>query len=126
MRGYEPIGYTYDATVYCEACCPVDTDSEEVGAIFPDSETDSPSYCDGCGEFIPESLTSHGVAYVLDSLDDWRNAFAKGATRAPGCLDDWASHLDGYGLDRGAALRLRRFQSAAARFASSPLSEVRP
>ena len=41
---------TYEASVYCNGCCPVDIYSEGVWPVFADSEWDYYPVCDGCGQ----------------------------------------------------------------------------
>lgn len=71
----------YKAALYCEDCTRdlqymlrrrVDNgDSGDFPQLFPAGETDAPSACDACGEWLPESLTSDGVAYVVAELREW-------------------------------------------------------
>lgn len=82
MNACDVVGYTYNADTYCPNCMAdiaaaegFDPDGEEAveyecNPIFGDSETDCPSHCAVCGEYIPESLTAYGVRYVLKTL--WR------------------------------------------------------
>jgi len=74
--------YAYNAALYCSECadrimCELD---EREGADadsgdsndYPqwcsdDSESDCPEHCDGCGEFLGNSLTSEGVDYVVQA-----------------------------------------------------------
>ena len=60
-----------------------DREGNEVAAIFPDSEWDSPVHCSACGELIPVGLTSDGEDYVKQALAD--------ADGDPDVLADWAA-----------------------------------
>ena len=42
-------------------------------AIFPDTESDSPTHCVQCGALIPHALTPDGVGYVSDAIAEWRD-----------------------------------------------------
>jgi hypothetical protein len=46
-----------------------DHEGNEIGAVFGDSERDSPQHCGRCGVLIDTCLTSDGVEYVRESLD---------------------------------------------------------
>lgn len=83
--------------------------------ILDGSETDSFSHCDECESVIPESLTSDGVAYVLDALDEWRDEVCRGRIREAGIIEQWAERLRWYGLPRVERLRVARFERALAR-----------
>lgn len=89
------------------APCRIEPDEGEVGAVFSDTETDCPTHCPYCETFIEESLTGDGVLYVLDSLDEHRNA-----GRGRLCiLEEWAGAIGGhYSLDRAESLRLERWE----------------
>jgi hypothetical protein len=76
----EPIGYAWDGAIRCPECTPARRrDDDETGAVFGDSETDSPTHCDACGELVPEALTAEGVGYVAESLRAAREERIRGA-----------------------------------------------
>lgn len=82
--------YMYRAALHCEDCgnnikrrleacgrapadpddeCSFDSDDFPKGP-YPGGggEADSPQYCDTCGRFLENSLTSEGMDYVMDSI----------------------------------------------------------
>lgn len=66
-----PIACTADADIYCLEHCPYpDACVYDHGAIFADSESDTPENCAICLAPINSSLTGDGVAYVLDTARD--------------------------------------------------------
>lgn len=101
---------------YCEQCAPKDIEPD-----YNSNEVDSPDNCQVCGRPCEYSLTTHGVAYVLDAIidcleesEDERNeiigndevvgrrlspSYYRGS---PGCsvVRDWAEDLLNYGLNR--------------------------
>jgi hypothetical protein len=62
VKTYIPTGYTADADVWCERCATIaygsvdagtlDLEGNEIGAIFPDTETDCEEHCNRCREPI--------------------------------------------------------------------------
>lgn len=93
---YKPVGYwvTCDEAV-CDDCFVEDEwpgfeNWERPLAIFGDSERDSPTHCDTCGELIPHELTTHGYEYVRERVESgdglpgvlnaWREAYADGGS----------------------------------------------
>lgn len=68
MSNVELIGGTYEADTYCLDDLPVSVDSEAVGALFPDTESDTPTHCAKCGTLIPCRLTTAGKQYVAEAL----------------------------------------------------------
>ena len=78
------IGYTYDADTHCVDCAlarfgaddngwvpegVADSEGNELGAIFTDSESDTPGSCGTCGADIDSELTTDGEAYVRDMVE---------------------------------------------------------
>ena len=81
QRGSEV--YAYNAAMYCDYCARKimegldgadleDTgDTNEYPQRCSDSEeSDCPEHCDGCGEFLENSLTSDGADYVIEAVRD--------------------------------------------------------
>jgi hypothetical protein len=93
--------YIYKGALYCRSCATdiarsimVRRGSEE-GVNFDDSDTipqgpypdgggkaDSPQYCDKCGEFLRNPLTSEGVRYVRQAVQEleaepWKHPAAR-------------------------------------------------
>ena len=75
--------YAYNAALWCDDCAEKITDKldkaghEDTGDTneypqwYSDSEeSDCPQHCDGCGEFLENSLTSYGEDYVKEHVDD--------------------------------------------------------
>ena len=80
--------YTYQAALLCEACGEAKraeltakgealTDQDDESSYdsddFPkgpqeEGESDSPSYCDHCNEFLESPLTSEGERYVREAI----------------------------------------------------------
>jgi len=76
---YDPVGFSYDADVHCVQCAErrfgvgvpdgsLDSEGNEPGAIFADSESDTPEHCGDCRAFLGTNLTADGYAYVVESL----------------------------------------------------------
>lgn len=84
--------FIYQASLYCEDCgekiraklraegkAPeneADEYSYDSGdfpkvALLSQSEMDNPNHCDGCSEYLPEPLTSDGVCFVVDALQEY-------------------------------------------------------
>jgi len=69
--------YAYNAAFYCDDCAHkimkeldgVDSgDTDEYPQYASnDCESDHPEHCDGCGEFLGNSLTSDGADYVIQA-----------------------------------------------------------
>ena len=110
--------YIYDADIYCESCgeaicrrldfeglAPDDPDdettydsSEYPKGPYPDAggEADSLQHCACCHMFLGNPLTTEGVRYTLELINEFIGT-AHGNTR---CLDLWAEELDTtYSLD---------------------------
>jgi hypothetical protein len=89
---HEPVGYTADADLWCEACAKlvfdrmgddgilrtvgmgnaVDHEGNDVGALFTwDESGDTPDHCGRCGEMLDTSLSPTAVAYVEDAVRDY-------------------------------------------------------
>ena len=67
--------YIYQASVYCEGCGEAHRKGEDTGdsndypqGPMPEGESDSPSHCYDCGEFLETDLTSDGMAYVRECV----------------------------------------------------------
>lgn len=103
MNCYDVIGYVHDGAMYCADCKP-DAPEDEIGVVFGESETDCPSHCDTCGEYIPESLTMHGVAYVLNAALEHVHALqgtsAHDTDQTDSCVYQWLERLRWYGMPR--------------------------
>lgn len=89
--------YMYQASLYCTDCgesireeltaagkAPEDPSDEYSydSDDFPkgpeeEGESDSPTHCEGCGEFLETRLTSEGEEYVKEAVRDARARFAK-------------------------------------------------
>lgn len=107
-------------------CHAVAREGEDPYPVFGDSETDSPRHCPTCESLIPESLTSEGVAYVLDALDEHRNG---GDCVAPeyrpekrSLMLEWAEMLEYHNLDTREQCRLDRWE----RWTERPCNAVAP
>lgn len=116
MHATDVIAYACDGALRCPECAVKagwtdgglgEGDREGVSPVFADSETDSPSHCEACGEHIPEMLTSEGARYATARMraylrthgdeGDWDTLYA------------WACELSCYG---GAVGRIaRRFRA---------------
>lgn len=107
--------YVYRATLYCGDCAkeikaelfendlafgekapndPIGVDSDDFPkGPYPDGggEADSPQYCDGCGEFLENDLTTDGREMVLDSVADW---LAWGGNRDDPDIKSWIEFYD--------------------------------
>ena len=68
MSNTDLIGGTYEADTYCLEDLPVSPTSKEVGVIFPDTKSDTPTHCATCGVLIPCRLTSEGKQYVAEAI----------------------------------------------------------
>jgi len=96
MKSYDVLGYTADADCYCEACATLkyggtdadtlDSEGNGLGAIFADSEWDTPAHCCACGAFLSVCLTGDGWNYTLEAIV---NDLADGRTDSP-ALTEWA------------------------------------
>lgn len=122
MNAADVIGWYLNGSPFCADCFTGDEDA--ASPVFGDSESDSFSHCEECGDLIPESLTSDGVRYCLDAFDDWRADVYRGRIREAGCLEAWADALDWYGLGRLEKLRIDKFRRTLARERAA-LAEVR-
>ena len=60
--------YIYGCECFCGDCLPVSGNHPEV--CDGSGEQDSPANCSNCGCPVDYSLTSEGVAYVLEALRD--------------------------------------------------------
>lgn len=112
MNCTDVIAYACDGALRCPECAVKagwtdgglgEGDLEGVSPVFADSETDSPSHCEACGEYIPEALTGEGVAYVCGELRTYLRAH--GDEGAWELLSVWADALRYSG---GAAQRIAR------------------
>jgi hypothetical protein len=96
MNAADVIGYVKDGTILCAECGEHegwDKDSgDEVGAVFPGSETDSPCRCEECEALIPQALTSDGVRYVHEAFR--RFLRSHGTSGRPEILIEWATEFD--------------------------------
>lgn len=100
--------YVYQAALYCEPCgeairerltkegsAPADPDDETSfdSDEFPkgpcdEGESDTPSHCDACREFLESDLTADGETYVKEHV---REAWIAGKTDADSvALEVWA------------------------------------
>lgn len=67
MSAYDVVGYAYDGAFYCEGCSPtgINSDGEEVGAVFAGDEWDYYPTCDSCGaECGDVHLTTDGEHWL--------------------------------------------------------------
>lgn len=88
------VGFTADADTWCPACLPYPEDGEDsegngIGAIFDESEWDSPVHCTACHALLETALTAEGAEYVREAVKafeqegrgseeviaEWREAF---------------------------------------------------
>lgn len=67
-KTYEITGYTHNGSTYCLVHMPEETEDEEGGIIFLDSETDSVQTCDVCGEEIETTIIPYGADDYEHSL----------------------------------------------------------
>ncbi len=105
--------YMYQAALYCEACgekiraeliakgeAPADPSDETSydSDDYPkgpldEGESDPPSHCDDCGEFLETTLTSDGESYVIEAVQRARKGFAQeSAGMTTDEADDLRSH----------------------------------
>ncbi len=130
--------YIYNASLYCEACgekareeltaegkAPDDVEDEssyDSGDFpkgpYPVSEADYPHYCDDCGAFLENPLTSEGVDYVRGLIED---AIISGKPGA--CVAEWQAF---YGIDPESprAVRLARMSDAMREHADEETGEL--
>ena len=103
--------WAYDADLYCEQCLPVSI--HHPGVADGSGEQDSPAHCCGCGRPLDYSLTTEGVAYVIDRIreslrtrehlssttidHDHAPAYYKGSP-IYAITRDWAEDLSWYNL----------------------------
>ena len=96
MNSADVIGYVKDGMISCAECGERDgwdkDSGNDVGAIFADSETDSPTHCDDCETLIPECLTSDGVRYVHESFRRFLRSHGKDGRLE--VLIEWAHQYD--------------------------------
>jgi len=71
--------FIYQAALYCEKCIsaydkPQRAGDDDPSGPYPDGggEADCPQYCDACGLFLENSLTSDGVNYVKQLIAEHR------------------------------------------------------
>lgn len=120
------LGYYTDCdTALCRDCIP-DADAwaagdytgwngfegwESPGAIFTDTESDTPTHCGKCGAVIRHDLTGDGVRYVMDAIAE----FIAGEGHAPDVMAQWwdAYGEDEYVLDHGDLCEIIRRAMAA-------------
>lgn len=90
--------YVYQADLWCETCArSIMGDREESADSdyhpqWVDETTlsfDSPRHCAGCGDFLDVPLSSAGVGYVSNALEDYMER----GHGDPYYLDLWAAHL---------------------------------
>ncbi len=88
----EPIGYVYEGAIYCENCIGDDVrdDPDTTGAIFDDSESDSPEHCGQCGEFLGGYLTTDGWDELVKRIRNYEFEFW------PDLLDEYMRHWSGH------------------------------
>lgn len=82
--------YVHDCDLFCSAKC-APSGAEQ----FPTSETDCPNHCAECGELIDQPLTTDGVAYVIEAIDQ-HNKNGRGCRDV---LTQWSEVVRDYGLD---------------------------
>lgn len=63
MKSFNYYAVTFNGEVYCNDCCPVDHDNEDVNPVFADSEWDYAPCCDKCGEV-------HDYMNILPDIDE--------------------------------------------------------
>jgi len=64
-----------------------DTLPDDLGLVFSDSETDTPTHCSECGMVIDETLTDYGEKYVIDAYHD----LIAGKGGSAWVIDEWLS-----------------------------------
>lgn len=79
MSHFDPVAFTGDADIWCPDCAQekygpdrqdgsrLDSEGNEVHAVFSGYESDTPDHCAGCGAFLENDLTPDGVRYVFES-----------------------------------------------------------
>lgn len=112
--------FMYQAALYCERCglkirralkrvgkAPEDPSNEGTydSDDFPKGpfaegggEADSPHHCDGCGLFLENPLTSEGLEYVSERIQEW---IVNPTSGNPRVLDLWEESYRHDGLDGG-------------------------
>jgi len=103
--------YVYAAALLCESCgeetrekltaerkAPADPDDESSydSDDFPkgpteEGESDSPSHCDHCHEFLESNLTDEGADYVLSTA----GSVLRGEQSEGAALAQWIAHYEG-------------------------------
>ena len=65
-----------------------DSDDFPKGICSAQSETDSPNFCDDCGQYLNETLTDTGINYVAENLEqDIKNESTNNS-------EEWAEMVD--------------------------------
>jgi len=78
LHTYDQIGCYADAAPYCKDHCPAPGQEYDGAACYhadhalitPSTETDVPEHCSTCNALLDTRLTSDGIAYVLDAIED--------------------------------------------------------
>jgi len=92
---YEPEGYIANCDTWCSECAKergwteagaVDSDGENVRALFGWDETETPDHCAACGTLLSTTLTSYGEQYVAEAFAE--HLGSGGGTRS--VLIEWA------------------------------------
>lgn len=69
--------YAYNVAMYCDDCSydimeelnyDDSGDTDDYPQHVNNDEADCPQHCDGCGEFLGNSLTSDGADYVINAV----------------------------------------------------------
>ncbi len=91
------IGGIIEGEIWCEDCIRdvfpegIDSEGKEIKFFDVDFEhSDSPIHCGRCHKYLGGELTSDGVEYVLDSLENWLEGNEPGD---PIVMDEWAKDL---------------------------------
>lgn len=111
--------YMYQAALWCEKCItavkeqiakehpekvpqnPMDEDTFDSDDYpkgpYPDGggESDAPEHCDACHVFLENNLTADGQEYLMDALAE----YVTDSSGTAEVLDEWADHIEGYGLE---------------------------
>jgi hypothetical protein len=82
MTAYGPIGFYVDCDMalcpdhFTEPAEPFVTGEitrDDPLAIFPDTESDTPTHCAECEALIPHALTPEGYEYVSEAVAQYRD-----------------------------------------------------
>lgn len=72
MGYFDPAGYVYDGSIYCEECIGDLRNAEDTWVIFEHDESDTPQHCSDCTAFIPGELTRDGYRDLEEHIRSFK------------------------------------------------------